>query len=66
MRWTIVVGGVLLDLLGTIWLLQGLNILAGSPMTGDPFWAVAGLVLIIGGTLMVAVSLLRGSRAASP
>ena len=64
MRWTVVAGGVVLDLLGTIWLLQGLNILGGSPMTGDPFWAVAGLVVIIVGALIVALGLIRGERAA--
>lgn len=59
-----VAGGVLADLLGTIWLLQGLNILGGSRMTGDPFWAVAGLAVIVIGTLVVALSLLRGARRA--
>lgn len=65
-RWAILAGGVLADLVGTIWLLQGLNILGGSRMTGDPLWAVLGLVLIVVGTLIVALSTLRGGRRASP
>jgi hypothetical protein len=48
--------GLLIDLVGTIWLLQGLNLLDGSAMTGQPFWAIAGGVLIVIGTLSVVVS----------
>jgi hypothetical protein len=58
-RW-LVGGGVLLHLLGTIWILQGMNVLGGSRMTGDPFWAVVGGVLIAIGTLLMVVSLRRG------
>jgi len=32
----------LLSFSGTIWFFQGINVLPGSFMTGDPFWAVAG------------------------
>jgi hypothetical protein len=44
MRW-FAVAGVAMDLVGLIWLLQGLNVLGGSVMTGDPFWARIGLAL---------------------
>ncbi len=45
-------GGVLL-LIGIIWLLQGINILPGSFMTGQLFWAFAGAVcILVGGGLM--------------
>jgi hypothetical protein len=33
----------LLILSGGIWILQGVNILPGSFMTGDPQWAYSGL-----------------------
>lgn len=66
MQRVVLVAGILVDLLGTIWLLQGLNILGGSRMTGDPFWAVAGLVLIIVGSMIVVLSVLRGARRAQP
>jgi hypothetical protein len=39
----------ILILLGGIWFLQGINILPGSFMTGDPRWAVAGVVCAIAG-----------------
>jgi len=48
---TIVCGPMLL--IGCIWILQGLNILPGSFMTGDIKWAVLGLILaLLGGSLV--------------
>ena len=49
MRWVLIAVGIILDLFGTVWLLQGLNILPGSFMTGSTFWAVAGFVTDIVG-----------------
>jgi hypothetical protein len=41
--------GVLLILVGGVWFLQGINILPGSFMTGNPQWAVnGGIAIIIG------------------
>ena len=34
--------GILMVLLGTVWFLQGINILPGSFMTGQTRWAVYG------------------------
>jgi hypothetical protein len=39
----------LLILSGGIWILQGVNILPGSFMTGDPQWAINGVITIIVG-----------------
>jgi hypothetical protein len=61
-----VILGALLDLLGVVWLLQGLNILGGSPMTGDPFWAVAGTVLMVAGSMIVVLSVVRRARGSGP
>ena len=45
--------GMLLLLVGVIWILQGLNVLPGSFMTGDPFWALVGLVCVgVGGFML--------------
>jgi hypothetical protein len=38
---------VLLWLIGGTWLLQGINVLPGSVMSGDPFWAQVGGVLVL-------------------
>lgn len=39
--------GILLILAGGVWVLQGVNILPGSFMTGDPQWAVNGAITIV-------------------
>jgi hypothetical protein len=42
----------LLVVAGIIWILQGINILPGSFMTGDPQWAINGAITAtIGGGL---------------
>lgn len=38
---------VLLMLVGAIWILQGVNILPGSFMTGDPQWAINGAITAV-------------------
>jgi len=40
---------VLLILPGIIFFLQGINVLLGSPMTGQPQWAIIGGILIVVG-----------------
>ena len=40
---------VLLMLAGGVWILQGVNILPGSYMTGDPQWAVNGAITALVG-----------------
>lgn len=37
----------LLILSGIIWILQGVNILPGSFMTGDPQWAINGAITAV-------------------
>ncbi len=41
--------GVLLVLLGSIWILQGMNVMLGSPMSGQTRWAVRGGILVFAG-----------------
>jgi hypothetical protein len=38
---------ILLMLAGGIWILQGVNILPGSYMTGNPQWAVNGAITVL-------------------
>ena len=45
------VAGLLL-LFGSVWTLQGFNILAGSVMSGHPFWIFAGAGAVIGGVVL--------------
>ena len=48
---TIVCGPMLL--IGCIWILQGINVLPGSFMTGDIKWAVFGAILALAGGAIV-------------
>ena len=55
MTWVRLVVGVVLGLIGLVWIGQGLNLIKGSMMTGQLQSAVAGVVLIV-----IAAWLLRG------
>jgi uncharacterized membrane protein HdeD (DUF308 family) len=49
MRIALNVAGVLCLLTGCVWILQGINILPGSFMTGQTKWAVYGAFLVVVG-----------------
>lgn len=56
MRSMLIVIGTLVALTGVVWILQGINVLPGSFMTGQIVWAYAGIVaaMIGGGLLWIA------------
>jgi hypothetical protein len=57
MRIALYVAGVLCVLLGGVWILQGINVLPGSFMTGQTKWAVYGAILFAAGIgMLVAAS----------
>jgi len=49
MRIPMFVAGVLCCVVGVIWILQGINVLPGSFMTGHMKWAVYGAFLLLAG-----------------
>jgi hypothetical protein len=49
---TLVVG-VILALLGLVWILQGVNVIGGSGMSGHAIWAVIGLVVGAVGVFLI-------------
>ena len=49
MKLVLTIAGAVMVLLGGIWILQGVNILPGSFMTGQMQWAVYGCVLALAG-----------------
>lgn len=49
MRILLDVSGVVCLLVGCIWILQGINILPGSFMTGQTKWAIYGGLLVVAG-----------------
>ena len=57
MRLVLNIVGVLSLLMGGTWVLQGINILPGSFMTGQTKWAVYGGALMIAG-----IGVLIGAR----
>ena len=48
-RITLNVVGILLVVIGVIWILQGLNVLPGSFMTGQVQWAIYGGLAVAAG-----------------
>lgn len=56
--------GVLLVLNGAIWILQGINVLPGSVMTGDIRWAYGGAVCAVIGLVLLVVVRKRAQPAA--
>ncbi len=62
MKITLIGISALLLLTGAVWILQGINVLPGSFMTGQIIWAYAGIVaaLIGGGLLWIALRVGRG------
>jgi hypothetical protein len=59
MRWTWLVTGALAVAVGAVWTLQGLGVLAGSPMSGQTLWLVVGLIVTVAGLALLAVGLRR-------
>ena len=49
MKITLNIIGALLVFLGGVWVLQGINVLPGSFMTGQTVWAVRGGILVFAG-----------------
>jgi len=52
MKTTLSIVSILLFLPGLVFFLQGINILPGSYMTGDPQWAINGGVMMVIGAGM--------------
>jgi cbb3-type cytochrome oxidase subunit 3 len=46
--------------MGIIWILQGVNVLPGSFMTGQLVWAKRGAVVALAGLAVLAYALWRG------
>ena len=60
MRMLLTIVGALLVLMGGVWILQGINVLPGSFMTGQMQWAVYGAItVVIGAALFIASGRLK-------
>jgi hypothetical protein len=57
MRVALNVLGVLFLLVGSVWILQGIDVLPGSFMTGQTKWAIyGGLLAIVGIGLLISAN----------
>lgn len=55
-KWLGLAVGVLLDVIGVTWILQGSGLLPGSFMTGQVFWAYMGIAAVGVGLILTVVS----------
>lgn len=58
--------GVFLILSGGVWFLQGINVIPGSFMTGQPMWAVYGAISAIFGAIVIYRTNRSGSNSKLP
>ena len=63
MRLVLNVVGAVVALLGVVWILQGINVLPGSFMTGQITWAYYGAIALVAGCIMLfAAKRMSGKR----
>jgi hypothetical protein len=58
-----VIPGVILAVLGLVWLLQGVDVLGGSAMSGSPLWATVGPIVLVVGLALIVIGIVRRRRA---
>jgi hypothetical protein len=56
MRMPMMIAGALLVLMGGVWILQGINVLPGSFMTGQTKWAIYGAVAAVAGIVLIVLA----------
>ena len=59
MRWLWIVIGALAVVAGVVWMLQGLDVLGGSGMSGQTVWAVVGPIVAVVGLVLVVIGVRR-------
>jgi hypothetical protein len=51
--WPRLLLGIVLLLVGAVWIGQGVGVIHGSFMTGQTFWAIVGGVLVVVGVALL-------------
>ncbi|HYW27042.1 MAG TPA: hypothetical protein VE953_22930 [Terriglobales bacterium] len=51
-RLQFLIPGILLLLIGLVWVLQGADVLQGQFMSGKPMWLVIGIVVAVAGLVL--------------
>jgi hypothetical protein len=62
MRLTLKILAICLMGMGTVWILQGVNILPGSFMTGQKIWAYRGAATAVVGLILLLITLRRSHK----
>ena len=52
--------GVIVAVLGAVFMFQGLGFIGGSAMTGSTLWAVLGPIIAVVGIVLVVLGLRKG------
>ncbi len=60
MKWLLYIIGILLILIGLMWILQGVNVLLGSPMSGHIQYSILGIVVALIGAAAIILANRRG------
>jgi hypothetical protein len=62
MRWVLLILGVLLFLVGGVWLLQGLDVFTQGQMAGHSQWTVIGAIVAAVGIVLVVIGATRKKK----
>jgi hypothetical protein len=62
MRLALKIFAICLIGMGTVWVLQGVNILPGSFMTGQKIWAYRGAATAVAGLILLLFTLRRSPK----
>lgn len=55
--------GIVLLMVGAVWVLQGIGVAQGSVMSGNALWAVIGAILLAAGAIVLRRALARAQAA---
>jgi uncharacterized integral membrane protein len=65
-KWTWIVVGLIVALLGLVFTLQGIGTIKGSAMSGTTLWSILGPVIIVIGLAIAGFGWWREGRRARP
>ena len=64
-HWITFAVGIVLVLVGAVWVLQGIGVITGSFMTGQKLWFLIGLVAFLVGVVLVAANVTKRRKPTS-
>jgi hypothetical protein len=53
LRWLKLIVGIVFVAVGALWILQGLNVIQGSIMSGQTMWFVIGVIVLLLGAWLL-------------